>query len=74
MGERGGEVWPEEHLSSGDELVPEPEGQFRDDLRGIERLPVGLHAADRGRNILVGVGVTAVPASIAPQLAGKLCR
>jgi len=68
MGERGGEVRPKEHLPPGDELMPEPERELRDDLCGIEWLPVGLHPANRSRNALVRVSMATDPTCITAQL------
>lgn len=67
IGERGGEVRPKEHLPPGDELMPEPERELRDDLRGIEWLPVGLHPTNRGRNVLVRVSMATDPTGITAQ-------
>lgn len=66
MGERSGEVRPEKHLTPSNQLMPEPKGQFRDDLRGVERLPFRLHPADR--DVLVRMGMTTDTAGVAAQL------
>jgi hypothetical protein len=59
MREARGQVRPEEAVAAGDDLMPETEGEFGEDLVGSERFGVGSDVGHGARDVRVGMMVTA---------------